>query len=84
MALRSIEEEWNDFAREVFRGWPIGHVQHQEMKKAFYAGVIVMLGVTREIGEPHVSDNQACAHLIALRKEAQAFVAALEAQERNN
>lgn len=69
MALRSIEEEWNDFAQQVFRGRPIGHVQHVEMKKAFFAGAFVVHCMMREIGEPHVSEAAALVHLEKIGKE---------------
>lgn len=68
--LRSIEEAWNDFSRQVFRGRPIGRVQQQqEMKKAFFAGAFVVQCMIQENGEPRVSEAIALVHLEKLAED---------------
>lgn len=57
MALKTIEEEWRGFWGMVAPADP-SPVQVEECRRAFYAGACAMLAGMREIGEPHISEQQ--------------------------
>ncbi len=71
--LKSIEEEWLGFAAMVIPTLTKQHVQYQEMKKAFYAGAWAIQAAIAEIGEPHISEEEGCAHLDRLAAECREF-----------
>lgn len=85
MALKSIEAEWEGFAKMVFAKMKPSKTQYVEMRKAFFAGAWALFNMTEEIGEPSVSEQQAVDHLESIRTECLAYRAQLitEYRERN-
>jgi hypothetical protein len=73
MALKTIEQEWTDLAGFLFDGIKPSAVQVHEMKKAFFCGAWMVMAALEEIGEPHVSEAEACAYLEARRQEVEEF-----------
>lgn len=43
--MERIEQEWRDYVSRVFEGDTISKIQYQNMREAFYAGLIVLLGI---------------------------------------
>lgn len=56
--MKSIEEQWDEYAAMVFANTPAGPVQRAETKKAFFAGAWSLFCALEEIGQPHVSEEQ--------------------------
>ena len=52
--------------------------QRRQVKRAFYAGAISLLGVLDELSEPEVSENAGVAVLASLHQEARAYGAAIQ------
>lgn len=73
MSLKSIEQEWDGFAAMVFAKMKPTPVQVAEMKKAFFAGAWALFSGVEEIGEPHVTEEQAERWLTERRQECLAF-----------
>jgi len=83
--LKSIEEEWLDFAAMVIPGVGPGSVQHDEMKKAFFAGVWVVRNALLEIAQPHVSKDEGIQYFESIADEFEEFASKMmrEYGERN-
>lgn len=79
MALRSIEQEWNDYAAKVIAK-DAPEVQLRETKMAFFAGAWALFTALEEISEPHISEAEGEAYLTARRAEIRAFVDRLMAR----
>ncbi|MEM9369271.1 MAG: hypothetical protein AAGD07_25095 [Planctomycetota bacterium] len=73
MALKTIEQEWQGFARMVIPNAKRGEVMYDEMKKAFFAGAWALRTAMEEIGEPHVSEEEAVEYLEGIADECLAF-----------
>jgi len=73
MALRSLEQDWEEFASKVFEGFEPSEVQRVEMKRAFYAGTWNLLCTLKELGSPWVSAEQAADHLESIFFECMDF-----------
>ncbi len=71
--LKSIDEQWSGFAAMVFHKTKPAINQVEEMKKAFFAGAWAMWCGLEEIGQPHVSEEQADEWLDARRVECLEF-----------
>lgn len=63
MALKSIEEEWQNWASKVFKDVNVTDAQVRCMKQAFFGGSFVTLLQVKEIGEPHISERDGILHL---------------------
>lgn len=87
MALNSIQVEWERFWAMVSKGMKPApsQNQHDEMRKAFFAGAWTIHKATVEIGEPHINERIAMKYLDARERECQQFKAELmrEYAERN-
>lgn len=75
--LKSVEQEWQDFAARVIPQLKPGQVQFDEMKKAFFAGVFALQSALVEIGQTHVSEDEGVAYLESIRIECTRFAASL-------
>lgn len=71
--LNSIEEEWREFSAMIFNGVNPSPVQVEETRRAFYAGVWVMVCMARRIGAPDVSELEGVVHLTKIENEVEAF-----------
>jgi hypothetical protein len=70
--MKSVAQNWTEFARAVLH--PDAHPsQHQEMRRAFYAGAWAMLCEFVALGGPTVSEDSAIAYMDMVRKECEAF-----------
>lgn len=72
--MKTIQQEWELFAKSIFRRQKISETQRTEMRKAFFAGATAMLAMVQETGEPEVSEDEGVAHLDALHDELLAFM----------
>lgn len=74
---RTIAGAWNSFSAAAL---PPGACEQQrrQVKRAFYAGAISLLGVLDELSEPEVSENAGVAVLESLHQEARAYGAAIQ------
>lgn len=72
MALNSLENEWQGFAKMVLPA-NASAVQRAEMRKAFIAGAYTVLTNLQEIGQDHISEIEGVAHLESIKKECEAF-----------
>ena len=70
--LRSINQEWREYARNVFDGVRVSEVKIRETQKAFHAGFMALLFQLREIGCE--SDEVAVAHYNSLVQEVERFL----------
>jgi hypothetical protein len=75
--MKTVQQEWESFAKAVFRGLDVSETQRHEMKKAFFAGATAMFALVQATGDPEVSEDKAVAHLDALQDEAVAFMRSL-------
>lgn len=73
MALNSIEHEWRRFVAMAFPGVHPGSDQYRALKATFYAGVTVLRCQLHEIGQPHISEEEAEHHLWQVQLECDAF-----------
>lgn len=71
--MKSIESEWQDFTKLVFRKMTPSRNQYDEMKKAFFAGAYSLVVAMEEIGEPEVSEDAAFEFLEGIKTEGQEF-----------
>ena len=71
--LKSIEEEWQGFAKMVFGKSDVSTVQYGEMRKAFYAGAYVVVTALNRIGEPDVTEDEGVEYFENRDEECQQF-----------
>lgn len=55
--LKSIDEEWEEYARRTLGGIPKVSEQYRQTKAAFFAGMLVVLDAARAIGCPEVPEE---------------------------
>lgn len=68
-----IDEHWKVFAKAIFAGKPVARVQHDEMRKAFFAGATAMLRMMQAVGDDSVSEEQGVMVLDAVEQECVEF-----------
>jgi hypothetical protein len=68
-----LAREWRDFTLRVLPA-DAPPAQLVEMRRAFMAGVQVMLGINRGIGDPSVSEERGAEILEGLEAEMREFV----------
>jgi hypothetical protein len=68
-----IDEHWKVFAEAIFAGKPVARVQHDEMRKAFFAGATAMLRMMQAVGDDSVSEEQGVMVLDAVEQECVEF-----------
>ena len=73
MALKTIEQEWQEFSRYIFTGISPSPIQVEETKRAFFAGSFSLLMAVREIGEPHINEDEGCEYLEERYQESMEF-----------
>jgi len=81
--MKTIQQEWELFAKSVFGAEDVSKVQYTEMKKAFFAGATAMFAMVQETGDPSVTEDQGAAHLDALQDEVVAFMRSVIDARRN-
>ncbi len=70
MALKSIEQEWQDFAAKVIPTVALESVQYREMRNAFFAGSFVVSMALELIGaKPNITEEQGVNYLDVIREE---------------
>ena len=69
--LKSIEEEWNDYASVVMPTVKPESVQYDETKKAFFAGAVCVYAAFMEMME--LSEEQSVDYLNNLRDDFERF-----------
>lgn len=72
-ALRSLEQQWEEFASKVFAGFEPSRVQREEMRRAFYAGTWSLLCTLKDIAHPSISEQQALEHMNSIRVDCHEF-----------
>lgn len=55
--MKTVAEEWDNFAEYISRNSPVGDVQRKEMKRAFYAGYWSMITDIEQAAEDGVMDS---------------------------
>ena len=75
---RTIAGNWESFSKAALPPNACAQ-QRRQVKRAFYAGAIGLLGVLDELSEPEVSENAGVAVLESLHQEARAYGAAINA-----
>ena len=53
-----VEAHWKIFSKAIFAGEHVSRVQHEEMRKAFFAGATSMLRMVQSVGDDSVSEEQ--------------------------
>lgn len=71
--LKTLEQEWLDFSAKIFRRVNPSPTQFREMKRAFFAGCLVMLIAMERMGEPDISEDDGIRFITGRRLEADAF-----------
>lgn len=71
--LKTIEEQWQEFAAMVFQGMTPAIGQSEEMKKAFFAGAWALFSSVVQIGTPEVSESEGYLFIKVWRAECLAF-----------
>lgn len=74
MLNSSMNQGWESFERMVIPD-DAGSIQRREMRRAFYAGAMVMLEMCSSVGDPSISEDEGFAMLESWRKEGERFVA---------
>ncbi len=70
MALKSIEQEWQDFAAKVIPTIAPEAIQYREMRNAFFAGAFVVSVALEQIGaDPNITEEQGVNYLEGIREE---------------
>ncbi len=70
MALKSIEQEWQDFAAKVIPTVATDAIQYREMRNAFFAGSFVVSIALEQIGaSPNITEEQGVNYLEGIREE---------------
>lgn len=70
MALKSIEQEWQDFAAKVIPTIAPEAIQYREMRTAFFAGAFVVSVALEQIGaDPNITEEQGVNYLEGIREE---------------
>lgn len=72
--MKTVQQEWESFAKAIFRGQEISEIQFTETKKAFFAGATAMLSMVQSVGDDGVTDEDGVAYLDALHDEILAFM----------
>lgn len=75
---RTIAGNWATFSQAALPPNACAQ-QRRQVKRAFYAGAIGLLGVLDELSEPQVSENAGVAVLESLHQEARAYGADIQA-----
>jgi hypothetical protein len=71
--MTTLQDKWQSFERSAMpKDAP--PIQRKEMRRAFYAGVAVMLSLMSELGEDDVSEEAGAAALEALDQECKQFL----------
>lgn len=81
--MKTVQQEWESFAKAAFRDLEISETQASEMKKAFFAGATAMFAMVQATGDPNVTEGQGVAHLDALQDEVVAFMRSIVDARRN-
>ena len=68
-----VEAHWQIFAKAIFAGEPVSRVQHDEMRKAFFAGATAMLRMVQSVGDDSVTEEQGVMVLDAIEQECVQF-----------
>ncbi len=71
--MNTIEEQWENIGKRIIPP-TASEVQRREMRKAFYAGAIVMLRLVQDMGREDVSENEVLRRFDELVLEAKDFV----------
>lgn len=74
--LGRIAREWRDFDLRLIP-MDAPPVQRTEMRRAFMAGVQVMLGIAHGIGQPDVSEERGAEIMLEIEAEMREFVDAI-------
>lgn len=54
---RTINSEWASLVKVMFGDGPIPQIQHDEMKKAFYAGAVTVIDIMFGVSNDSVSEQ---------------------------
>lgn len=73
MALKTIAEEWDNFAAHVFLNWNPSSAQVEDMRRSFYAGALVMHGMLGDASDPSLGLEAGNDYLHERRNEAEKF-----------
>lgn len=71
--MNTIQERWESFKKDVIPE-DAPEFQVQDMKRAFYSGVIAMMNIDLVVSEDGVSDEAAVAMLEGCHQEARQYV----------
>ena len=68
----TVKQEWEDFKQKII---PAGapEIQVQEMRRAFYAGALILLGLVATLSEEAESEESGAEELDKLDKELKDF-----------
>ena len=78
--LDTVENQWKDFANKIGIRKETHRVQHEEMRKAFFAGSASLMFAMERIGEPDISEQQGMEYLDQIKDEHLAFVEEIKRQ----
>ncbi|MFN6460827.1 MAG: hypothetical protein RMZ41_003140 [Nostoc sp. DedVER02] len=67
-----LQEEWQDFEKAVVPK-NASALQKQEMRRAFYAGALIMFSLTRGLGSDDISEDEAFEVFGGLEQELKEF-----------
>lgn len=68
--LKSIQQEWQDFAAKVIPTIAPESVQYREMRNSFFAGAFIVSAALEQIGaNPNITEEQGVAYLDGIYRE---------------
>ncbi len=68
--MKSIEQEWQDFAEKVIPTIAPESVQYREMRNSFFAGAFIVSSALEQIGaNPNITEEQGVNHLDGIYRE---------------
>jgi hypothetical protein len=71
--LKTVQQEWEGFAKMVIPELSVTDIQHVEMKKAFFAGAYSMIMAVKAIGSPEIRDDIALQYLADRQVELETY-----------
>jgi len=72
--LQSIAQHWQDLAKRVIPKLSPGMPQYDDMQRAFFAGAFCLFMSTKRLGEPDISEDEACIYLDSIETELMTFL----------
>jgi len=72
--LPTMAEQWDSYQTDVVKDTQLTEAQRYDLKKAFYAGAMVVAGTIRRMNDPAYDKSAVVACLVAQNDDLQEFL----------